>query len=87
MAVRTKTFLRMQDGVELRVYVQPFAEVEFCTIAKDVRAEMARVGVNPNPQQLGIFSNRAGLHFYCNLAAPLDFDALLKQHGWRPAKT
>ena len=90
LSIRAKTFLwnSNQSLIELRLYVRQFTVAHLPELQLRVMEELAHRGIHPAPDQLGVCSNRAGLHFFCIIQAKPSpaFLAKLKERGWRPAK-
>ncbi len=89
MKIRTRTVLFNTDRTlaELRVYVQSFTMAQLPALKQQVLDVLGQVGVQPTDEQLGFYNNRAGLHFYCIVRGTPRLSLLLKQAGWKDAKT
>ena len=86
--LKSKTYLTNSNSslVELRLYVKPFTCAEFESIFTTVQAELQRLSLSPTKEQVGLYSNRAGLHFYCITKFNPVLAALLNLHRWRKAQ-
>ena len=82
---KTKTFLSNTDWVELRLYFKPCSMAQFITIHQEAIAEFKKFNIQLTDNQLGLYSNRAGLHFYCIVTNSNTLLQTLKEHGWKTA--
>jgi hypothetical protein len=88
MKIRTRTVLFNTDRTlaELRVYVQPFTMAQLPVLKQQVLDALGKVNAHPTDEQLGLYSNRAGIHFYCVVRVDPNLLRFLKQSCWKEAK-
>jgi hypothetical protein len=74
--------------MELRIYfARPLPIIEIPDATAITLQKLQEIGLSPKVEDLALFCNRAGLHYYthANVTQPL-LDQL-HQYGWRKSKT